>query len=718
MCLLNGDMGGSLPASIDFGKIDSYDYSYEIAKIDDFTTQYQANKYYVWDDKELKFVLSSSEFDQSNETTYYNKSTTLKQEKLTIETIIREAVHTYANEPYHNIIINDLMDYGLELLEYRGDEPLFLLYDEFAAIYTQIITFKNASEENIKIVKINKDFEIIEELGQSSIIKIGDQGYNTAIDNFNDYRVNFYFIDDINKTVYSATKLNYGNVAGYRETPLVYAGELISSIGESLTSILDKIKNMLGAFEYFYNLDGRFVFQAKKIYANNSWNTLVESDKKTYAKDLVDDSPYSYSFEDVNLIQKFSNSPSLNNLKNDYSVWGVRKTATGAEIPIHSRYAIHKKPEVYITFDKEVYCSNEDIFNDFNNAKLVDWREIIYQMAKDYFKHNQEANFQYLLKQNNLKPNKLESYYPDGLTTYEMFYTDIQGFWRQLYNPEPEIIYENEGGYYISEKFYQVKDISEDDFKTFKSSLFILKNQDNNLNYFISADNHNQQNIYTNNINITEEQGRLNTYLNGFRWEDYMEFEDFTCDFYLKSDSVNDENYSTTLYYWNKNLVEAPDLLNFWFDFYDIESEIGQYAIPVIGDRPKVVNNNKITSIYFRNVPKIIFTDKDNYNSQDVKTGYTYVWTSNGLEDLFSISAQGKSAEDETNELFNKHSYCSENINLTTIPIYNLDANTLIYIHNEENYINGKYEINKITIPLSYNGMMQISATKIIDPVV
>ena len=262
MCLLNGDMGGSLPASIDFGKIDSYDYSYEIAKIDDFTTQYQANKYYVWDDKELKFVLSSSEFDQSNETTYYNKSITLKQEKLTIETIIREAVHTYANEPYHNIIINDLMDYGLELLEYRGDEPLFLLYDEFAAIYTQIITFKNASEENIKIVKINKDFEIIEELGQSSIIKIGDQGYNTAIDNFNDYRVNFYFIDDINKTIYSATKLNYGNVAGYRETPLVYAGELISSIGESLTSILDKIKNMLGAFEYFYNLDGRFVFQA------------------------------------------------------------------------------------------------------------------------------------------------------------------------------------------------------------------------------------------------------------------------------------------------------------------------------------------------------------------------------------------------------------------------------------------------------------------------
>jgi hypothetical protein len=43
-------------------------------------------------------------------------------------------------------------------------------------------------------------------------------------------------------------------------TDLVYAGDLISNIGETLTSVLDKIKNMLGNFEYFYDLGGRFVF--------------------------------------------------------------------------------------------------------------------------------------------------------------------------------------------------------------------------------------------------------------------------------------------------------------------------------------------------------------------------------------------------------------------------------------------------------------------------
>jgi len=54
---------------------------------------------------------------------------------LKLKDIIKEAVHFYAKEPYGNIIINDLDDYGLELLEYRGDIPLYLFYNEDEAIY-------------------------------------------------------------------------------------------------------------------------------------------------------------------------------------------------------------------------------------------------------------------------------------------------------------------------------------------------------------------------------------------------------------------------------------------------------------------------------------------------------------------------------------------------------------------------------------------------------
>lgn len=104
-----------------------------------------------------------------------------------------------------------------------------------------------------------------------------------------------------------------------------------------------------------------------------------------------------------------------------------------------------------------------------------------------------------------------------------------------------------------------------------------------------------------------------------------------------------------------------------------------------------MVNNSKVTSIYFRNVPRIIFTNSKDYNALEVKSDYTYVWLTDEMQDLFSISAQGKSAEEEMNELFNNHSYCTEGISITTIPIYHLEPNTLIYIHNEENHISGKY---------------------------
>jgi hypothetical protein len=47
---------------------------------------------------------------------------------------------------------------------------------------------------------------------------------------------------------------------GYRITDLIYPKELTLNVGEGLTSMLDKLVSMLGNFEYFYNLDGQFVF--------------------------------------------------------------------------------------------------------------------------------------------------------------------------------------------------------------------------------------------------------------------------------------------------------------------------------------------------------------------------------------------------------------------------------------------------------------------------
>jgi len=34
----------------------------------------------------------------------------------------------------------------------------------------------------------------------------------------------------------------------------------VANVGDTVTSILDKLVKMLGDYEYFYDLEGRFVF--------------------------------------------------------------------------------------------------------------------------------------------------------------------------------------------------------------------------------------------------------------------------------------------------------------------------------------------------------------------------------------------------------------------------------------------------------------------------
>ena len=85
------------------------------------------------------------------------------------------------------------------------------------------------------------------------------------------------------------------------------------------------------------------------------------------------------------------------------------------------------------------------------------------------------------------------------------------------------------------------------------------------------------------------------------------------------------------------------------------------------------------------------------------------------MENLFTISAQRKSAKMRLDELLYQHSYCVENVSITTIPIYYLEPNTRIFVHDDKSKIDGEYIVSKFTIPLAYNGTMSITASKAVD---
>ena len=133
------------------------------------------------------------------------------EKKLLIKDIIKEMVHEHACEPLHNIIINDLEDYGLELLEYRGSSPLYLTFS----------TGENSLPNNIlfNVNNLASDFKFKNLTTNNGLFDNKGEG------GLSDYNGNYL------------GKVEFGDAAGYRLTDLTYPGELIANVGESITSV-------------------------------------------------------------------------------------------------------------------------------------------------------------------------------------------------------------------------------------------------------------------------------------------------------------------------------------------------------------------------------------------------------------------------------------------------------------------------------------------------
>lgn len=363
MCLLSGEVSGLLPSEIDFAHYDQLDAQGKVVETVD---------------------------------------TPLSE-------IILTMVHTYGLEPLDNIVVELPEDRGFNLLTYRGENPLYL--------------FHKRGENNTDTV-VNFTFygNIANDAGTVSLETLGTYWKPKGINKESEIQWGNPFVQG--GQTYYIEKIEYGQTAGYEETPLTYAGELKAAPGEAVTSILDKIKNMLGDFEYFYDLEGKFIFRQKQTFLQTQWNEKI-------ALEAFEKGEYSYEFNDLSMFTSFNNNPNIKNLKNDFTVWGEYKTATGAALPIHMRLAIDKKPTRYHSpWQDKTYIGLIQPAGTQPEGGGYDWRELIYQMAIDYYEHHLDPDYGILLEQHN-------SFVKNGRTGYEQYYQDIQGFWRScLYEPD------------------------------------------------------------------------------------------------------------------------------------------------------------------------------------------------------------------------------------------------------------------------------------------
>lgn len=282
----------------------------------------------------------------------------------TIFQIIYEAVNHWGGEAIENIIITDIDEEIKMLVRYMGDKPVYFSNDY------QSLSFE-AQE---------------------------------------DYPHMF----------------SYGQDAGYKYTDFTYPGELVLNAGDTVVTLLDKIVSTLGNYEYFYNIDGKFVFQEIKNYLNTG-SPLLELSPEGYVRSY-NNAKFLYSLTDLDTTTAITRNPKYDNVKNDFYVWGKRKTSTGVEVSIRYHLAIDDKPDIDLAMqnmwevkDKK---SNLIVRYDFNTlddysvddytVTLVgtpcdEWREELYRRALNA----QVSNSVY------------DNYYDSELIAE----------WRNLYNP-------------------------------------------------------------------------------------------------------------------------------------------------------------------------------------------------------------------------------------------------------------------------------------------
>lgn len=319
MCLLNGEMGGGLPTSVTFHEYDQV-IGELVCNTDPRTdTELTPNNYTVYNYNGTYYTWTREYGWEESDGSSIGDTISVPQ---LIYDIIYTAVVNYGGESASRIIINDVPKEIKQLVRYVGTAPLY----------------HNTST------------------GQY----VTDELYLTEDGVWQEYGFN----EDI----------------GYIFTDFTYPGKLITNIGDNVGSVLEKIKSALGNYEYFYDIDGNFVFQEIKNYLNTSYvpteevngtqtfyldnnrdydidtNSLRILGADNYRVDFCGDQKSIYTFEEGSgLITSYSNSPNFTNLKNDYHIWG--KNADG--FAIHYHLVIKDQPTELQTREV-VFLQDED----------------------------------------------------------------------------------------------------------------------------------------------------------------------------------------------------------------------------------------------------------------------------------------------------------------------------------------------------------------------
>ena len=575
----------------------------------------------------------------------------IRTEAIRINQIIPEVVNHFGQENLDRIIVADIPNKIKQVMKWRGSQPL-LLWEH---------------KEN----------------PENSFYSMS-QYEGAGADN------------------YSQKKIIYNYDAGYTYVDFTYPGELSCNAGDSVCSVLDKIKNTLGNYEYYYDVFGTFHFQEIKNYINTTpWRQTWQ----TYESDL-DYLPYAYNtrlssavydFKDNDFVISYNNNPQFSMVKNDFVVWGTRKTDNNMNVPCRYHLAIDKRPFLEANYTNPIpICFDTSVQDGIRRCYDIKGQ----YSSLDDLKQDRPVGI-------------VGEYY--AITSYD----DQDNLIVDIYSWVTNIQDYNDKLNNMFNSADAVQSQSSNQSEESKLTAGYIKMT---LATYYGVQIINGQTVGDFVIPATTDWRNILYFQDMFAASQGLQTSYYWAEMYNEWPKIYDiENDQ-----WIEGILDSPSSLDWWLDFIDNSSALNKFAVDAIGRRSYVKVENSCNCVFEPVIPDIVMVNVgDDQTMVDTRTGQTQeelkelglhpVQVSQAIYDSVTIGGSFNSCYQNVRQLLTDYTDYNESITVNCLPIYHLEPNTRVHFTDIDSGIDGDYIINSISFDLSYSGTMSINAKKVIE---
>lgn len=581
-----------------------------------------------------------------------------------IRQIIEETVHHFGGEHPGKIIINDLPTFGRSVVRYMGSTPI-----HFA--------------------------------GTAAAPQ--DGGFVISPDRTTGFGNSFYQGDDI----------------GYMARDLTFPGELTKGVGSTVEAILTAICNALGNYEFFYDINGDFIFQRIRHFEmtgeaplsatrglNSPFNISSELDQvfQDGFMPRFSDNQFINEFMNADLVSSANHNPQYQLIKNDFVVWGTRQR-DGEDSVVRMRLAVDQKPRERLTeaaIPSDILDTNGVVTTEVPLPQEVD-----HCLCYKWIWEVRDADnmiVTYLFRDNGSAPSGVAGgiYGPFVWVGDDLIgKNNATGYTVRLHSPSLRADDRSLAG-------------------TLPVGPPLASNQ--------HAGIRNGGGTHAIPYQWREELYRMALRAHGTSTEGSAYDMELRAEWREIFDPNNDlffirwrEHFGPDVRWsgYKREIVTDPSTIRYWLDFLDINSSMGQYSVNRIGRRTIAEDNSQIHEVLNRQVPSMLFIDgampahrlREAVREQQT-LGQRFTIINQDLLPLFQFRNSFGSCYETIRNLMHRHLIYNASVTVQSQPIFYLDVNRVIRLNFPDQGIVGNFVINRLSWNLGGAPRMSLTANE------